>query len=88
MPPVSPLPAPAEYGWQSVPRSQEAVLKLRSKSAAAQSTKLEDSPVPSSKLAKEVQDYARQELIPETFHHSMRVYHYGQFCHEEQRKCH
>lgn len=75
------LNAPPEYGWKSVPRSQEAVFKLRTKNASAQTQSIDELPVPSSQLAKAVQEYARKELIPETFHHSMRVYHYGMTLH-------
>lgn len=83
---VSPLPAPAEYGWKSVPRSQEAVLKLRPSGASAQARSLDNLPVPTTELAKNIQKYAQEELIPETFSHSMRVFHYGEFRHNESER--
>lgn len=74
---ATPLPAPAEHGWRSVPRSQEAVLKLRTNGASARTKDLENLAVPQTDLATRIREYASQELIPQTFSHSMRVYHYG-----------
>jgi cyanamide hydratase len=67
-----------EYGWNSVPRSQSAVLKTRQSGASASISDVEKLPLPDTTLAQSILEYARQELPGETFHHSMRVYHYGE----------
>ncbi|KAI9644681.1 hypothetical protein NHQ30_006706 [Ciborinia camelliae] len=66
------------YGWTPVPASLS-ILVQSSPSAdkPASALKITDLPFPTSSLVKSVQEYAREELPKETFHHSMRVYHYG-----------
>ncbi|KAK6594268.1 cyanamide hydratase [Botrytis cinerea] len=66
------------YGWTSVPASlSELIQSSSSASNSASALKFFDLPFPTSPLVKSVQEYARTELPQETFHHSMRVYHYG-----------
>ncbi|TGO80337.1 hypothetical protein BELL_0009g00230 [Botrytis elliptica] len=66
------------YGWTSVPASLSKLIQSSpSASNPASALQLSDLPFPTSSLVKSVQEYARSELPQETFHHSMRVYHYG-----------
>ncbi|KAF7853386.1 hypothetical protein EAF04_010680 [Stromatinia cepivora] len=66
------------YGWTPVPASLSLLIQSSpSTHKPAPSLQTTDLPFPSSSLVKSVQEYAKQELPQETFHHSMRVYHYG-----------
>ncbi|KAF7912811.1 uncharacterized protein EAF01_001832 [Botrytis porri] len=66
------------YGWTSVPASLSQLIQLSpSASTPASTLKISDLPFPTSPLVKTIQEYARSELPQETYHHSMRVYHYG-----------
>ncbi|KAL8722869.1 MAG: hypothetical protein Q9225_000702 [Loekoesia sp. 1 TL-2023] len=72
------------YGWEALPRDVSEVLfrKKRNRDPEPQivaGTKLPDTP-----LAQSVLEYAKQELSPETFNHSMRVYHYGKAIQTQQ----
>ena len=64
------------YGWLAKPRDPKIYLKEKvSKDPAPQtvdSIRLPDTP-----LAKNVLEYAQQELNIGTFNHSMRVFYYG-----------
>ncbi|TVY13003.1 Cyanamide hydratase, partial [Lachnellula arida] len=63
-----------------VPRSVPALLALSSTPSTVPALPIAVSliPIPSSPLARKVQEYAERELPVETFNHSMRVYYYGQ----------
>ncbi|KAJ8061080.1 hypothetical protein OCU04_010157 [Sclerotinia nivalis] len=66
------------YGWTPVPASLSLLIQSSpSTNKPAAALKITDLPFPTSSLVKSVQEYARRELPAETFHHSMRVYHYG-----------
>ena len=65
------------YGWAAKPRDPAVFLEGKKNfkdpvSQAVESVKLPDTPI-----AKAVLEYARKELNPETFNHSMRVFYYG-----------
>ena len=67
------------YGWQAVPRSNDALLKTGKAFIEApvfQAQELEQS-VPVSELSRQVEAYAKESLPVQTFNHSMRVYLYG-----------
>lgn len=66
------------YGWTSVPASLSLLIQSSSSaSTPVKPLKISDLPLPTSSLVKGVQQYAHTELPKETYHHSMRVYHYG-----------
>jgi len=65
------------FGWSSVPRSHEALLKDLS-SKKPEPLKVEDISLPSTPLIEKVHAYAKSHLAPETYNHSMRVFYYGQ----------
>jgi cyanamide hydratase len=71
-------PAIEKYGWTAVPRNVETLLQHSQASGAAKPIYVSDIKLPSSELVNTVQAYAKKELNPETFCHSMRVYYYGQ----------
>jgi cyanamide hydratase len=70
-------PAIEKYGWTSVPRKVEALLKQSQSSGPAPSLSISSIPLPSSPLSKAVHEYAQKELPIETFNHSLRVFYYG-----------
>ncbi|QSZ28946.1 hypothetical protein DSL72_003453 [Monilinia vaccinii-corymbosi] len=67
------------YGWTAVPASLTLLIESSpsAQQHAAPPLQLADLPFPSSALARSIQAYARRALPAATFHHSMRVYHYG-----------
>ncbi|TVY48272.1 Cyanamide hydratase [Lachnellula occidentalis] len=71
-------PSIAAYGFTAVPRSVTALLALSTASTSpAKPIAISSIPLPSSELARKVQEYAEKELPVETFNHSMRVYYFG-----------
>lgn len=70
-------PAIEAYGWTAVPRKMSTLLALSTTTSPAVSIALSSLPTPTTPLALETQAYAQKELPIETYHHSMRVYHYG-----------
>lgn len=71
----------AQYGWTAVPRSQESLFKELKRSSEEDSLKdysVQGIPLPDSKEAKQVLEYAKRELKEQTYNHSMRVYYYGE----------
>jgi cyanamide hydratase len=70
-------PAIEKYGWTSVPRKVETLLKQSQASGPAPSLSISSIPLPSSTLSKAVHEYAQKELPIETFNHSLRVFYYG-----------
>lgn len=72
-------PAVEKYGWTAVPVDLKTLLsQVDAFSKPAAPVSVSSIPLPDSSLAKEVHKYAQKELPVETFHHSMRVYYYGQ----------
>merc|ERR1712093_6177 len=72
--------AVAEYGWTAVPRSQKALFNELKRSSDGERVKgytADSIPLPDSPAAKKTLEYAKRELIEQTFNHSMRVYYYG-----------
>ncbi|KAA8566970.1 hypothetical protein MFRU_007g01380 [Monilinia fructicola] len=68
----------SSYGWTAVPASLTQLIETSATAPSpAPSLPLTALPFPSTALATSIQAYAQQELPQETFHHSMRVYHYG-----------
>jgi cyanamide hydratase len=71
-------PAVEAYGWDAVPRKVETLLsESTASSSPAKPIAVSSIKVPDSELAVKVKEYAQKELPVETFHHSMRVYYYG-----------
>ncbi|KAL4994924.1 hypothetical protein BDV10DRAFT_142720 [Aspergillus recurvatus] len=69
----------AEHGFTPVSANAntlftEANLKTRSPPVA---TPVSETPIPVTPLARRIQEYARTHLPQPTYHHSLRVYHYG-----------
>jgi cyanamide hydratase len=67
------------YGWTAFPRKVETLLASRTETKTPLPVTIEDVPLPSSALASAIHEYAKKELAPETFNHSLRVYYYGIF---------
>ncbi|KAL4880345.1 hypothetical protein BJY04DRAFT_219341 [Aspergillus karnatakaensis] len=68
-----------EHGWTAVPANVQTVFEqanLSTKEAPAP-TPVSSTPVPDTPLAQRIQKYAQSHLPQPTYHHSMRVYHYG-----------
>ena len=65
------------YGWTAMPRKVETLLSTRTDVKPPAPVSVKDVSLPDSPLAKAVHEYAKKELAPETFNHSMRVYYYG-----------
>jgi cyanamide hydratase len=64
-----------EYGFTAVPRSQTKLLAGHKKDSPY--IPIDDIAVPDTKVARAVNEYVKQELTPETYNHSVRVYFYG-----------
>jgi cyanamide hydratase len=64
------------HGWTAVPRSIEQFLSSANKSDTKPYS-ISDIQVPHSSLAQKTLSYAKSQLSEPTFHHSMRVFHYG-----------
>jgi hypothetical protein len=67
------------YGWTAMPRKVETLLATRTDATPPTPVNVNDVPLPESPLAKAIHEYAKKELAPETFNHSMRVYYYGTY---------
>jgi cyanamide hydratase len=65
------------YGWTAMPRKVETLLSTRTDIKPPAPVSVNDVTLPGSPLVKAVHEYAKKELAPETFNHSMRVYYYG-----------
>jgi len=65
------------YGWTAMPRKVETLLSTRTNVKSPAPVSVNDIVLPDSPLAQAVHKYAKKELAPETFNHSMRVYYYG-----------
>ncbi|KAL4933230.1 putative urea hydro-lyase/cyanamide hydratase [Aspergillus undulatus] len=68
-----------EYGLTAVPANTETLFNQANLSIkpAAPFIPVSETPIPDTPLSKRIQEYARSHLPEPTFHHSMRVYHYG-----------
>ncbi|KAL4863791.1 hypothetical protein BDV12DRAFT_177015 [Aspergillus spectabilis] len=69
----------AEYGWTAVPANIQTLFEQSNLNAkeAPVPTPVSSTPVPNTPLAQRIQKYAQSDLPQPTYHHSMRVYHYG-----------
>jgi hypothetical protein len=65
------------YGWTAMPRKVETLLATRTTVQPPAPVSIKEITLPDSPLAKAVHEYAKKELAPETFNHSVRVYYYG-----------
>lgn len=65
------------HGWTAVPRDPSALLHGKKNVKDPKPHYVESITVPQTPLANAVYDYARRQLIEQTFNHSMRVYFYG-----------
>jgi cyanamide hydratase len=63
-------------GWTAVPRSLDQLLQ-HSKTGNTKPYSVDEIPLPSSPVAKQAMEYAKQHLPVPTFNHSMRVFYYG-----------
>lgn len=65
-------------GWTSTPADAGAIFKGKSFINEPEALPIGDIPFPfdDATVAKTL-EYAKEKLHPETFNHSMRVYHYG-----------
>ena len=66
-----------EYGWTAVPRNRSNV--PTEQAAETKPTDLEfDKDWPNTDVVRKAQEYVKGRLSPETYNHSIRVYHYGE----------
>ena len=71
-------PAIEKYGWTAVPRKVSALLELSEAKGLAPTISTAEMVVPNSPLSQKIHEYAKAALDIEPYHHSMRVYYYGQ----------
>lgn len=70
----------ALHGWTAVPRDTEALLSRRPYIHKPSALLVKDIYFPSDDgLVATIQGYAKAKLSPPTFHHSMRVYYFGEW---------
>lgn len=68
----------AKHGWTAVPVDANAILKGRSYVHKPRPRLVSDMPFPSDDpVVAKVQAYAKEHLVLQTYHHSMRVYYWG-----------
>jgi len=65
----------ADYGLTAVPAASKSILPKPP--STTKPYPISSTSVPSTPLAKRIQAYAQEKLPRQTFHHSMRVYHFG-----------
>ncbi|KAL2812915.1 hypothetical protein BDW59DRAFT_167669 [Aspergillus cavernicola] len=68
-----------DHGFTPVPANPETLftlIKLPTKEPPL-ATPVSSTPVPATPLSQRIQNYAKSHLPKPTYHHSMRVYHYG-----------
>jgi len=65
------------YGWTALPLDVKVLLESRTQQQTPEPVLVSSVPLPDTPLVKAVHKYAKQELAPETFNHSLRVYYYG-----------
>ncbi|RYP93552.1 hypothetical protein DL770_000294 [Monosporascus sp. CRB-9-2] len=67
-----------KHGWTAVPVDVNAILNGKPYIHKPKPRLVRDMPFPSDDpVVAKVQDYAKAHLIPQTYHHSMRVYYWG-----------
>lgn len=66
-----------DHGWTAVPRSLEKLIASRRDPKLSAPSVVDDIPLPDNALVQQVMKYAKDNLPPETFNHSMRVYFFG-----------
>ncbi|RYO83833.1 hypothetical protein DL763_007712 [Monosporascus cannonballus] len=68
----------AKHGWTAVPVDANATLNGKPYIHKPEPRLMRDTPFPSDDpVVAKAQDYAKAHLIPQTYHHSMRVYYWG-----------
>ncbi|RYP48476.1 hypothetical protein DL769_011197 [Monosporascus sp. CRB-8-3] len=68
----------AKHGWTAVPVDANAILNGKPYIHKPQPRLVTDIPFPSDDpVVAKIQAYAKAHLIPQTYHHSMRVYYWG-----------
>ncbi|KAL5340217.1 hypothetical protein BJX70DRAFT_127855 [Aspergillus crustosus] len=68
-----------EHGWTAVPANIQTLFEqtnLGTKPSPAP-TPVSSTPIPTTPLAQRIKKYAQSHLPKPTYHHSLRVYHYG-----------
>ncbi|KAI9756253.1 MAG: H(+)-transporting V1 sector ATPase subunit H [Chaenotheca gracillima] len=73
-----------QFGFTALPRDPKTILNGKDNVHSPQPVLVKDIVVPSTALAKAIQQYAKAELAEETFNHSMRVYFYGKAILQQQ----
>lgn len=66
-----------KHGFEPVLRDVEKVISKLNVSSTTTVYSVSSLPIPSSPLAKSVQSFAKAQLTPETYNHSMRVFYIG-----------
>lgn len=66
-----------DFGFTALPRDPNVILDGKKSLTDPRPLSVNDIPVPITPLARKVQEYAKAELRPETYNHSMRVYYFG-----------
>jgi len=75
---MSPNDPATLYGFTAVPANSAGLLpESKTKVNDPKPVTVAETPIPPTALASRIQAYARSKLPPQTFNHSMRVYHYG-----------
>ncbi|KAL9029322.1 MAG: hypothetical protein Q9196_002428 [Gyalolechia fulgens] len=72
------------YGWVAKPRDVSKLLQGMKSNRHPEPQNVASTGFPDTPLAKSVFEYAKKELSPETFNHSMRVYYYGKAIQTQQ----
>jgi cyanamide hydratase len=70
----------AANGWSAVTRSKAKIVEeLKKKNADLKPATItvDDVKIPDTAVARKTYEYAKRELPPKTFNHSMRCYYYG-----------
>ena len=66
-----------EHGWTAVPRSLQKLVTSRKNPKPSTPMTVDEISVPEGELVQHVLNYAKDNLPPETFNHSMRVFYFG-----------
>ncbi|RDW76851.1 putative urea hydro-lyase/cyanamide hydratase [Aspergillus mulundensis] len=65
------------HGFTPVPANPQTLLSQAPISSKPPAIPVSSTPIPAAPLALRIQEYARTHLPQPTYHHSLRVYHYG-----------
>ena len=68
-----------DHGWTAIPRDPASLLNGKKSLKGPKPHYVQSITVPQTPLANSVYEYAKRQLIEQTFNHSMRVYFYGIF---------